>query len=88
MKLWIRFLFADAKERKLIGKQWRVNRARKIADLKHSIDGKRYYVLEDPSGRLHILSRKDILKYKKAGAINKGAGFDEIISRALYFTNQ
>jgi len=71
----------------LLKVKWRLYAAIKMADYKHFINNKKYYVM--PHGKsqgIMVISREEIKVLKKKGIISKHAGAIEFQNESFYYT--
>lgn len=64
----------------------KVKLAMKMADYKHYITNKRYYVIPFTDGGIMVVNNEDIKLKKKEGLINKRCNHIDISAKALYWT--
>ncbi len=59
------------------------------ADAMHATTGKRYYVIPHPHSKhkLLVCNRKEIIHWRKLGAVKKNITHLEIMEFCLYYTN-
>lgn len=74
-RVWM--LKSQAKRRK---------KAIQLANLKHQTNGKKYYVLQAPSGAYLVLRKIEIEQYKKDGVISKNVNIYTLLKEAVYIT--
>ena len=70
----------------LLKMKLRLKMAIKMAEYKHYISSKKYYVLPDDSGGLMVVGRDQIPMQKKRGRIKSGYGAFELSNLAFYIT--
>ena len=64
----------------------KVKLAMKMADYKHYITNKRYYVIPFTDGGIMVVNNEDIKLKKKEGLIKKNSNHLDISEKALYWT--
>lgn len=63
-------------------------KAKKLAEQRASMDGRRYYVLPDWKGDLMVLNSREVEKLKRAGVMSKRVNILNLLNEALYFTGK
>lgn len=64
----------------------RLKMACKMADYKHYIQNRKYYVVPTLSGGLMVVDRDQVKVQKKNGLISKNSGALELQDKAFYYT--
>lgn len=63
-----------------------INRAKKYADEKHALDGRRYYVLTDWKGDYRVVNKREVSTLKRLGVMSKKVNHKVLLEEAVYWT--
>ena len=77
-----------AKLRQLCDDGQELRRATLLADARHDIDGKAYFVLPDGNGMLNALNSKEIAMLKSGGIMSHKVTIYDLLKESLYCTMQ
>lgn len=68
-------------------RQFKIWQAKKLADARSKAwNGRRFYVLPDPNGKLRVVHRGNIKKLQAKGIMSKKVTFKDLINEAIYYT--
>lgn len=74
--------------KKLQREEKALKKAKKIADKRAAMDGRRYYVLPDHNGDLMVLNSREIDRLKRFDIMSKKVTILDLLKESLYFTGK
>lgn len=83
---WQMRLAQHRKYKQLKRKEKALGKAKKLADRRAAMDGRRHYVLPDWNGHYMVLNMREIKALKRAGIMSKQVTIHDLLNEAEYFT--